>query len=390
MARIRPGMKTAAQLATDPALGAALVRLRPTVWATATGRPNGAAVTADSGQALTLFGNAPLAASGELFVHTPAQQANSAGYMQADAGSSVVATFAEIVYPAGSTGAVALVLPKTSWYVGGALNLSSQAGVHFVIYGDGSWHVSNWNGSAEDTFYASGKCAVMQDGQARRVELHIDRATSTLLVYLPDGTTVAVTDSRIAANTGTLAIAELYESNGVGAVPAQIKSWGVQGSADVAFPRNPASATKGDIARAVQQYRPSLVAMKQYTPGTDPAIAVPTSSAEVSAGNTEVTFTAPPSGKVRLTATGYLTMTAAAKVIWSFLDQNGVTRAGVQVAIDGQQNGPRTVQWLITGLTGGASYTLRWFHFATVASAAVFHAHGGSGYFADMSVDPVT
>ena len=296
----------------------------------------------DTGQAITAFGGGAGNGfiQGGLLCHTPVpSQPNSATHWEAAAlDSTIVRIGANIVFPAGSTGAAALIIPSASWGVGG---VGVPAGVHGVFYAN-SWHVSYWDGAAEH-IYTSGTYALPQDGvTVNRVEAFVDLQTTTLYLRLPDAAgrrIVKVTDARIAANISAFPNWELYEDNsGNNAVPAKYAAWWAEGSSGVVMGGHASRPAEAVQAIADQ---PAPGTLTSYAPASSTPVNVTAADVE----RARSTVAVPNSGKLAVIISDYYKLvTAGSSLIYScYLQTHG--NAGL-----GQLAQAETVQGLASTL----------------------------------------
>jgi hypothetical protein len=339
------------------------------------------------------FGSAPFTIASGKYSHVPFAGANSAGYIQTDVGSRVTRIGADVTFPVGGdTESLALVLPMVAWTSG----VYTPAGIHFVLLANGAWHVSYWDGSTE-SLYAPGWVVdggSIADGITRRIEITIDIATSTAYFSLPFGRTMKVTDARIAANTSTFAVWELFEATGVGAHAATISALWADAPGTRAGTR---SATQADVAKAVASIPAAIgvaatKTVMQYAPGTQLAEVVPNAGfADIDATNVKMTFTTGSTGKVMLTLAGYVAMTAVGQILWQIVDVGtGGSWMTETVIGPGQQFTGNMVANAYVALTPNTTYTIKWRHLSTVASVATFKASGPNGFYAIMAAENVT
>lgn len=144
-------------------------------------------------------------------------------YIQMATGQRVTRMKCETNWPASSGGcAVVFVVPSAAWTSG---SLAAPAGIHFVFYGNGQWHVSEWDGAAENIYASSddyGRYADQTDGVTRSIEMFIDTVNSELTVFFPDGSYLTIADSSIAAETSTYGIFEMFVSSASPSVAMKI------------------------------------------------------------------------------------------------------------------------------------------------------------------------
>lgn len=290
---------SATQLAADSVLKSAFVARAPTAFLDASNFSDGAFSALGTGQAVTLFGNSPAVISGGKIVHNPTPGTNKAAYIQVDLGAPVIEIGATIEFPAANAGSAAFVLPLAPWSNGNFTN----AGVHLVVQGDGAWHVSTWNGTAEAPIYYAGKLGALNDGTARKFVIELDRTASTLIVRFPDGSiSPVISHANIAALTGNYAIWELFEPDTTTSTPARFHAiW--------------AATTVARVDRTRPQYadllRGDLAALLGAIPVSKEIIAEPagTTSSNVLTSRVElgrVTIRRPPTGKINVELQAFL------------------------------------------------------------------------------------
>lgn len=196
---------------------------RPSAFGDPSGSINGTPTALSNGQAVTVFGNAPLTVTDGRYKHVPFAGANSAGYIQAQLTSRVRRIGASMSWAVGANGAVVLALPAAPW-TDTPVETRGPAGVHLVLYGNGIWHCSYFSGTEVKylRYETHGRFADCRDGKIRDVEVTIDPDRNIARIILPDGKVVTGTDSHIGTDTSTYAVWELYESNGVGTTPGEL------------------------------------------------------------------------------------------------------------------------------------------------------------------------
>lgn len=212
------------------------------VYVDATQLPDGPTVPMDTGQASTSFGIAPMYVSGGKVVHDAVRTPNNGGYVQVALAKKVSKIGATCIFPPGSEkSAIALVIPVSSWASdpGG-----SNAPIHFVLEGGGSWHCSYFAG--QESNYGAGTVAPLTDGLPKMVDLEIDG--DAVKVTLPDGSLSRFSDPRIGANMTNLAIWELYEPSTQPARAAMTAMW----------------ADSPALVPSKQDARPMAVAIQQF------------------------------------------------------------------------------------------------------------------------------
>lgn len=349
---------------TDTALRAAYgVGARTKAYGDPTKQPSGTPTSLTSGQPATSFGSAPIAVVSGLYKHTSPAATNTAGYLQADLGGQVGRIGGDVKIPVGATGAIALVLPLAAWSDGSL----SEAGVHFVMYRD-KWHVSHWNGAGEDLYAQGTFDTLLDDGGVHRVEINLSGATA--YITFPDGSTVKVTDSRIASATSTLAIWELYEGNGGTDAPLAFAGiW-----ADTVPPLGSSAAAPLDVAVG-RSLIPRAAVYNIKAPASAAVVPVTTSESEVM----RATLTIPTNFKQWVRLSGYLEVAAAVQV---YFVVRATTHGGgggqfewQQLVLDsasakGTYDVERLVDLTTSGFTPGDKVDLVWTVWGTANSAA--------------------
>lgn len=219
--------RTGGQLRDD--LG--LMGTYPVAYSDFAAAANGAPTALSTGQAATTFGNASLTVTSGALVHTPFNGSNSAGYLQSQLSSRLRRIGATVSWASGANGGLVLVVPLAAW----VNNSYTAAGVHLVVYGNGQWHCSYWNGTNETNYLQwenDGKFTDCRDGVQRDVEVWLDPDQARVWIILPDGKTVTGTHSAIGTHTSTYAVWELYESDGTTTTPGKIHAVWADSSTD--------------------------------------------------------------------------------------------------------------------------------------------------------------
>lgn len=134
----------------------------------------------------------------------------------------------------------------------------------------------------------------------------------------------------------------------------------------------------------------ALVGYQEYWPGSTGNVDTSlTALTDVDASNLIVTFIAPASGKVlvKMSARGSMPAGAGTSCYWGL--RNGAADvAGSEVFAAGSsaQVGRLTYSCRLTGLTPGASYSLKWAHRVSAGTATSRIVRGGSDGPAIMEV----
>lgn len=296
--------------------------LRAPIYGDPTGEPNGTPTHLSDGTAVTSFGNSPIVVKDGAFTHVPYAGANSGGYLQvADVGGIVNRVEMPFQWLPGETGSFALVLPAVPWFLPGGL---SPAAFHLVWTHTGSWTIGRWNGTSVEIF-RTGTMPAMDDGKWRTMACFRDSVRDdTWNLAMPDGSVVSVSHPTLASETGHTAIWEVYETNGVGVTPGRFGK--IQVSAEEPAVTNPRDAVKmRDLHRLLAGASAGFVS-KIWSPTAEALIAVPANVgnlADVNTANAFVTFTAPPSGAVRLHSSAMIEASQTSRYFQRFRIING-------------------------------------------------------------------
>jgi len=192
---------------------------------TASGKADGSLTVMDTGQAIKNFGNNPITVASGVFAHTVSVVQN-AGYMEVATGTAQPLRYmrASVAWPVGSTGAVAFVVPSAEWDTG----VLPNAGIHFVVYGNGQWHISRWNAGesiyGDDTAY--GRFADVRDGAYRDLTIYPNPVDGTVLIVFPDASTLTLSSPYITSECSKWGVFELYETLGT-ETPATIRDFSI-------------------------------------------------------------------------------------------------------------------------------------------------------------------
>jgi hypothetical protein len=205
----------------------------------------------------------------------------------------------------------------------------------------------------------------------------LDKLNGTAYVYLPDGSLRTVSDSRIKTLSGKYATFEVFRLATTDTTAAFTEVWASdQGHSEL--PR-----AKWEAARDVARAR-----TVKYAPATNQDKVIATSSADLDATNLKITgFIAPPSGKCLVEFNGIIAMSGSTRVFFS-ADFSGANYGTTNV-ISQQYSGAVSYQHLVTGLTAGQSYDIKWKAFALASSTATLKLDEPNGYQAHMSVLPI-
>jgi hypothetical protein len=192
----------------------------------ASSKSDGIPDTLDTGEILYSYGPQPILIRNHEYQHNAAGP-NSAGYLQTDIGRHLRRIGATFEFPFQSSASVAIVSPLKPW--GGPSGTgTTPAGIHFVIDANGDWHCSYWNGHSEEIYLSSKLFPNLAEGNLAgtgsvSVQLAIDEEAGTLSVRLPDGKIASGASDKIVSSTGSVAIWELFELQGLSSRSASIK-----------------------------------------------------------------------------------------------------------------------------------------------------------------------
>jgi len=350
--------------------------------------PTGAvAAMSETGQAIRTFGNgSSFVVSDGVITNTHTAANNGSAYLQTqiEGSEKVRRMFAVVNAPANNGSSLALVFPAAEWRKDGTGPLG-PAGIHYVVDPNGNWHVGYWTGSAEETF-TSGTSGAWKDGTDRYVEVTVDVAASSCTITHPDGTSSTVTDARISPNISGWGIIESYVFSGT-APSFAIKDFGIAAKAP--------SAAEPFVGKAT--YLAGIAGLKtsHVAVTTEGTYVATTTAAEVAAGVTQISFTAPPSGKATLRVEAFVQITdAAAHYIWGLAEVTGSTtssdasgRSLRRVAI-GARHDMLSATFNITGMVPGKTAILGLRHMSTVASAATLKVGGTNAFPFNITVTP--
>ena len=207
-------------------------------------------------------------------------------------------------------------------------------------------------------------------------EVWIDRATSSAVCFLPDGTVRPVSHAGIGAVSGAWACWEYYRQATTDALAAFTEVWATCRSFEGAGMAKWAAALPNPVPKSVV-----------YAPGSSQDKVAPTSLAAVDSTNLKVSVYAPASGKVLIRLSGYLSMSGSTRVFWAV--KAGATAFGTTNVVGQQFTGMVTMERLLTGLTPDLLYDFEWHHFALASSTATLKLDSPNGYVATMTATPV-
>lgn len=371
-------------------------------WATAetttlvyedfTDESNGTPVLSDSGHTWGLVdngtSNANLRVASGFLTNTASAASAAAGYAEIHLdGGNVTRIGAQFKFQSGTTnnGCAALVIWKTSIDTGYPTIPDSPC--HLTITPE-KMEYSTWTSgvgmNSVGIWYFDTPLA---DDNATIYEVEVVISGTTAYVRAPDGTVRAFTHTNIASDAGAYACWEVYQSDASTDARAAFSHVWADNTA-VGSPHamlslsNLYSEMHALSDRAVSTYT------TQYAPSTNQDKAVPSGSlADVDATNLSVHFFAPPSGKVLVRLSGFLSMSGSTAVYWA--GTHGATTYFTQRVVDQQFTGRVETTRVISGLTAGSEITLKWQHNAGAGSTATLKLDNPYGYDAVMSVTPL-
>jgi hypothetical protein len=248
------GSLTAAQLAASPELRAAFVPSSVTFHDDFTATPPGALGAADSGHMWTVTGsNLPAIAEDGLAL---SGDGIGAGYAWTDLGAAPAILNASVVFGAGDTGSVAVLLISK----GPGLDLNNL-GLHY--YFDPTGWTLQVRSAGESPFPVLGTgpfaAPLPRDG-VTEARVLVSLVGDTVRIVHADGSTSAFTDPRIAANTSGVVAVEVYRTDAAQARPVFTRLWGAGEPPPLPYP------TVGDLARVGAAARTALLeATAQHT-----------------------------------------------------------------------------------------------------------------------------
>lgn len=188
----------------------------------------------DTGQAFTAFASptspSPLQISGGRIVHTPYSGLQSAGYLQVQAAGRVTRAGAEVEWPAGAIGVVAIVVPSAAWSEG----VLPNAGFHFVTTGSGVWTLTRFTTGGSTTLADYQSHGRPKEGRGLGLvplDIHFDPLNSKAVICWWDGSRSVVTHAYLGSETADYAVFELFENNGATDVPGKFGDLWVDASA---------------------------------------------------------------------------------------------------------------------------------------------------------------
>lgn len=339
------------------------------------GKPNGAPAAADTGQALTLFGIAPLTVSGGKLVHAQATVNNSGGYVQVPLSGPVIESVMEFEFPVATNGVVTLAWPPQNWANGATVDFTQVVGLHLTLSRT-TWKASTYDGpnaTVDTTVYGSGTFTTpLALAVTHRVAASLDRASGTVTITLPDGSMHNYTNAFLTTNTGPFAVFELYEQFST-AAPAVITK--ITASA---VPAKSERVRMRDVLPALVKAtagRDDLV--KKWAPATTQRLAPTASLAVIDSALALNGFVVPDSGYFMVSLQGQIAMSAAAQVYWAIFTDTG-SNLGQTIVVtrdtasaDQKLNAVLKVEWLCQR-PPGTVVNLIPRHLATVADSTYF------------------
>lgn len=247
---------TTAAAALEQTVEYAVAKL-PAGHYTPVGKSDGAITVFDTGETVYTFGGSVGGVVDDEIVHTPTGSP-SATYYEVDAGARVRRVTCEVKWAPGALGGLCIALPILPWgppggHPSGTTAAQEDAGIHLVLYANGSWHCSRWESStATETKYAEstnlGEFADSDDGEFHTVDVWIDVEASSMTVQFPDGSFKAFSNAAIAADTSSWVVWEQYNFTGASEVGVVLRNL----SFDTESRRRESfAATKVDIAEAM-------------------------------------------------------------------------------------------------------------------------------------------
>jgi hypothetical protein len=177
---------------------------------------NGPVTALSAGTFSASFGNTPAVINNGSITHTPTTGGGTACYIQAVFSSQPRRIGMIADWGTTGQGSIALVLPSTSWAAG-----ITQAGVHVVVTAGGGVSFFRYtSGGNQGTVGASIGALTGQ----HTIDVQLDERTSQIDVFVDSVRVVTTIDPAAFTLLSNFAIWELYESNGVGSVPAKMLS----------------------------------------------------------------------------------------------------------------------------------------------------------------------
>lgn len=123
-----------------------------------------------------------------------------------------------------------------------------------------------------------------------------------------------------------------------------------------------------------------LLSIMSYVFGVVTDIAIASNVlTDVDATNLKITFTAPPSGRVLVVASGFAQAPAGQYMVWGLRDGSSTVASSEESVVTNTNTGVRACyRFMASGLTAGTSYTWKLAHRAT--SGTGFTSHGTTNY----------
>lgn len=220
----------------------------------------------------------------------------------------------------------------------------------------------------DGAYYTS---SLADDGTVYSAEAVIDADNDTVTLYLPDGSVVAVTDSRLGTLDAGWAFWEGFTSATTDPVFKVHEVW--------ADSRIAGHALTGSLAASTSELVASRPVVVQYAPTTDPTYVAPTSMGAVDTTNLRLTVVIPPSGRVLVEVAGYVEFTAGCSYYWGAKRGSDIVIADFAASATAAAGIARfTGSRVITG-TPSDVHVLDLAHFATAATSVVLHSCNGTG-----------
>lgn len=367
-------------------------------------KPDGLAGIADSGQTATAYDNgepgAALVINGGTLTFLPTGTSQAAGYREFELDGPVVVLEATItqITKAVTDGSCEIIAfaesvdnPTTL-----AAGVVPDSPCHPVITSAGTWDYGVFAGGAY-SIIASGTFAPMEIGEEYGWRVVLDAAAQTAHMTLPDGSTVTITDPRIAI-PANFAVAECYANDDA----ATSSRFGFTSFA--ASDRTPnESATRATASIAARRASPSRVGAVVHSNSPATYDVVPGTSSDADPANLAVTVKVGSSGSVLVRMSGWYNLYAPQSVaFFARIDSSDLataiaSQASDCVVVNGAAaeaaSGTRpllrrlSAEMILADLVPGATYTIKYGHLAT--GVAVFQRDTGGGYAASIVATPL-
>ena len=364
----------------------------PELHTTFRGKPNGAAPTkGDDGVSVTITNTAPLVKDGLLqspnLTGTPTTRATY--FCQPLSGAKRIGC--SFKFSSGATGtSVGLIF--WAYQIPTPYKVPSSP-LHLSITKD-TWEVSAWDGGTQTTdavthvigsgtfvkpLAADWNPATAGSGTLHRAEAFIDG--DTIYLSLPDGSTAAVTDPRVASIPAAVACWEHYRPAATDGFVAMEDVWAGTGG-----PAAAGSAT--ETARMVMQSEKiNRPVFSKYGPTPAADVAVPTALTAIP-GLPPLTFTLPEGcTAIEVEATMFYSITAATRILMAF--HEGTADFEYRSIIESASfKGTVTYTAYRDKLVPRSTHTITLKHVATAAGATL-KLDAANGYFVSWKVTPV-